>query len=72
MLLSVKELLWKPAATDWVEDMIAQPKQMAEMKAASPGVVVVRVRVKVSSNVKLRDAAWLYRAASPGAQGYVS
>ncbi|MFP8778339.1 hypothetical protein [Hydrogenophaga sp. RWCD_12] len=51
MLLSLKELLSNPAATDWVEDRIAQPKQMAETDAASPGVVVVRVPVKVSSNV---------------------
>lgn len=49
MLLSVKELLWKPAAIDCVEDRIAQPKQIALMATASPGVVVVRARVKVSS-----------------------
>lgn len=50
MLRSVKELLWNPAATDWVEDRIAQPKQMAAIDNASPGVVVVRVCVNVSSN----------------------
>lgn len=57
MLLSVKALLWKPAATDWVENRIAQPKQMAHMDAASPGVVVVRVRVKVSFNVGIERSA---------------
>ena len=51
MLLSVKELLWKPAATDWLENRIAQPKQMADTEAASAGVVVVRVGVKVRSTV---------------------